>query len=102
MATFQFRLNGTAIGAEVTAFPWICDWNTTALSDGNYTLTAVARDWVGNTTTSAPIAVTVRNGVLVLSAQDTSLGIDGTNYSTSPLLTTYTWPNFRVAKLRSM
>src|SRR5207253_2853114 len=36
-------------------------WNTTTLSNGTYTLTAVARDAAGHVTTSAPVTVTVNN-----------------------------------------
>ena len=36
-------------------------WDTTTVQNGSYTLTAVARDAAGNTTTSTPVDVTVAN-----------------------------------------
>ena len=93
----QFRLNGAALGPEQLLPPYTFNWNTTAVSDGNYLLTAVARDLLGNTAMSAPVAVTVMNGMAVLSPQDTSLNINANNYSADPSLTTYTWPDFQPA-----
>jgi hypothetical protein len=57
----QFRLDGSNLGAEVTAVPYTLSWNTTLAGNGAHTLTAVARDAAGNTTTSAPVSVTVSN-----------------------------------------
>jgi hypothetical protein len=36
-------------------------WITSATTDGPHTLTAVARDWAGNTRTSSPVSLTVDN-----------------------------------------
>jgi hypothetical protein len=57
----RFRLDGANLGAEDTAAPYTVSWNTTGASDGMHTLTAVARDAAGNTTTSAPRTVSVSN-----------------------------------------
>ena len=57
----QFKRGTTNIGAEDTTAPYSVSWNTTSLSNGSYTLTAVARDQAGNTTTSAAVTVTVFN-----------------------------------------
>lgn len=57
----QFKLDGANLGAEDTAAPYSIVWNTTATANGSHTLTAVARDAAGNTTTSAGVAVTVSN-----------------------------------------
>jgi hypothetical protein len=61
VAGVQFQVNGANLGAEDTSAPYSVSWNTTTLANGNYTLTAKARDAAGNTTTSAPVAVTVNN-----------------------------------------
>jgi len=97
VAGVQFKMNGTPVGPEVTAYPYTLNWDTTSHSDGTYSLTAVAKDTTGNTTTSAPIIAAVKNGILYLSPQDTSLSINSNNYSTDPLLMTYTWPDNRPA-----
>jgi Bacterial Ig domain len=57
----QFRLQGANLGAEDTTNPYSTSWNTTTVPNGSYTLTAIARDAAGNTTTSAPRTVTVSN-----------------------------------------
>lgn len=63
VAGVQFLLNGNPLGAEDLAAPYSVSWNTTTVTDGNYTLTARARDAAGNLTTSDAIAVTVQNNV---------------------------------------
>jgi uncharacterized protein YjdB len=68
----QFQLNGQNIGAEVTqdgvsgddAFgptKYVLTWDSHGVANGTYTLTAVARDAAGHSTTSAGVAVTVSN-----------------------------------------
>ncbi|MBI2468899.1 MAG: hypothetical protein HYV62_13990 [Candidatus Rokubacteria bacterium] len=57
----QFRLDGANLGTEDTTAPFSIAWNTATAPDGAHTLTAVARDAAGNTTTSAPVTVTVAN-----------------------------------------
>jgi hypothetical protein len=57
----QFKLDGANLGAEVTAAPYNVSWNTTTAANGSHSLTAVARDAAGNTTTSGAVAVTVSN-----------------------------------------
>jgi hypothetical protein len=55
----QFRLDGVNLGAEDTSAPYSVSWNTTTAALGPHTLTAVARDGAGNSTTSATVNVTV-------------------------------------------
>src|SRR5213593_295992 len=61
VAGVQFRLDGAALGSEDTTSPYSVSWNTTTVSNGSHSLTAVGRDAAGNQTTSAAIAVTVNN-----------------------------------------
>jgi hypothetical protein len=56
----QFRLNGAELGTK-TAMPFAVAWDTTALANGTYTLSAVARDAEGNEGVSAGTAVAVAN-----------------------------------------
>jgi len=58
----QFKLDGNNLGAEDTSSPYSVTWDSTQTSNGTHTLTAVARDPAGRTTTSAPASVTVANG----------------------------------------
>ena len=61
----QFKNNGNNLGAEDLSAPFSVSANTTTVPDGSYNLTAVARDAAGNVTTSAPVAITVRNSATV-------------------------------------
>ena len=72
VSSVQFQLNGQSIGAPVTQEGtsgdgitgptkfWL-SWDSHGAANGTYTLTAVARDGVGHTTTSAGVTVTVSN-----------------------------------------
>src|SRR3989449_1738626 len=62
VAGVQFKLDGANLAAEVTAAPYSISWNTTPAANGSHTLTAVARDAAGNSTTAA-VSVTVSNAV---------------------------------------
>jgi hypothetical protein len=61
----QFKLDGVTLGVEDTASPFSTSWITAIVADGVHTITAVARDAAGNTTTSAPRSVTVSNGAVI-------------------------------------
>jgi hypothetical protein len=61
VAGVQFRLDGAALGAELTAAPYTMNWDSTGTANGTHTLTAVARDAAGNSTVSSPVTVTVTN-----------------------------------------
>ncbi len=68
----QLQLNGQNIGAEVTQdgvsgddmfgpTHYALTWDSHGVANGTYTLTAVARDAAGHSTTSDPVTVTVSN-----------------------------------------
>jgi hypothetical protein len=57
----QFKVDGVNIGSADASSPYSVSWNTAGVSNGTHSLTAVARDTAGNTTTSAPRTVTVSN-----------------------------------------
>ena len=61
VAGVQFRLDGAVLGAEDTQSPFSVSWDTTTAANGSHSLTAVARDAAGNSTTSAAVSVTVQN-----------------------------------------
>ncbi|MBI3579440.1 MAG: T9SS type A sorting domain-containing protein [Ignavibacteriales bacterium] len=63
----QFKLDGANLGAELRAAPYNYSLNTTTLSNGSHTLSAVARDSTGNQATSS-VTVTVANSVPLSSA----------------------------------
>ena len=57
----QFAIDGVNTGAEATTAPYSTPWNTLTATNGSHTVTAVARDAAGNTTTSAAVTVSVSN-----------------------------------------
>ncbi|MFH0806184.1 MAG: Ig-like domain-containing protein [Candidatus Brennerbacteria bacterium] len=61
VAGVQFRLNGLNLGPEDTAAPYGVNWDTTSVSNGSYTVSAVARDGAGNTSISSNVSVVVAN-----------------------------------------
>src|SRR5437016_7186542 len=68
----QFKLDGANLGVEVTSAPYTLSWNTATASNGQHTLTAVARDTAGNTATTAAVSVTVDNAPPVISSMSAS------------------------------
>ena len=57
----QFKVDGANIGPADTSAPYSAQWGSINVANGSHTLTAVARDSLGNTSTSAGVTVTVDN-----------------------------------------
>ncbi len=80
-----YRNTNIAIGSEDTVSAYSVTWDSTAVTDGEYVLTAVARDSTNNTTTSSAITITVDNTAPVRSAATPtgtlSIGTTSTNIS---------------------
>ena len=60
VASVQFRVDGTNIGAPDTVAPFTMNYDTGALSNGSHTFSAIITDRVGNTSTPS-VSVTVVN-----------------------------------------
>lgn len=63
VAGVQFKLDGQSLGAEDTSPPYQVNWNTLYASLGAHSLSAVARDAAGNSSTSKVVTVMVSNPV---------------------------------------
>src|SRR5579862_7270649 len=61
VASVQFKVDSVSTGSPVTASPYSSTINTTTLSNGNHTLTAVATDTSGNAATSTAVTIKVNN-----------------------------------------
>ncbi|MGB6834124.1 MAG: immunoglobulin domain-containing protein, partial [Candidatus Acidiferrum sp.] len=61
VAGVQFQVDNVNSGADDTVAPYTLALDTTKLSNGNHSLTAVASDAAGNHTTSAAVSITVVN-----------------------------------------
>jgi len=81
IAGVQFQLDGQNLGSEDTVAPYTITWNTGATTNGTHTLTAVARDTLGNMTTSAPVVVTVRGSRLAATSSFSTQNVAWTNVS---------------------
>jgi glucose/arabinose dehydrogenase len=57
----QVYVDGATVGAEDTTPPYGADWDTRTIPNGAHTLTARARDAVGNSAVSSPVVVNVAN-----------------------------------------
>jgi hypothetical protein len=57
----MFQVDGVDLTAEDQTSPYSVTWDTLSVPNGSHTLTAVARDASGNTTTSASVIVTASN-----------------------------------------
>jgi len=61
IAWVQFKVDGTAVGPQITASPYNYSLVTTSLANGTHIITAVASDFSGNTATSTAVSITVDN-----------------------------------------
>lgn len=59
----QFKLDGANLGTPDTTAPYSLDWDTKTVANGSHTLTAIATNAAGQSTTTAPVTVTVNNAV---------------------------------------
>jgi Big-like domain-containing protein len=59
----QFLVDGEPLGAADTAPGYDVAWDTTTAPNGVHSLTAIARDAAGRSTTAATVSVTVANSV---------------------------------------
>jgi hypothetical protein len=79
VAKVQFKVDNTNVGPAITSTPYSYSLDTTTLSNGSHTLTAVATDTSGNSATSAAVVVTVSNSVAPnISGLNPSSGSPGT------------------------
>jgi hypothetical protein len=62
VASVQLQVDGTNVGSADTTSPYSFSLDTTTLSNGAHSLTAVAVDTSGNQATSIAVSITVSNG----------------------------------------
>lgn len=70
--SLQFKVDGTNLGSALAASPYSAALDTRTLANGPHTITAVASDAAGNTTTSTGVTISVSNNA-VLDAQAPSV-----------------------------
>ena len=87
VAGVQFLVDNNPLAAEDTTSPYGVSWNTTTVANGAHTLTARARDAAGNTTTSAPVTVTVANAAADTTPPTVAITAPATNATVSGTVT---------------
>jgi hypothetical protein len=101
VASVQLQVDGANVGAADTNSPYNFSLNTTTLSNGSHTLTAVAVDTLRNQTTSAAVAVTVSNSVSTGTPGPLAVCTSNPRYFCDPsgnvvyLAGDHTWPNIQ-------
>ncbi len=82
VAGVQFYLGSNPMGAEDTSAPYSYSWNSTAVPNGSYTVSAVARDDAGNTNTSS-VNITISNAVADTTPPNASITAPANNATVS-------------------
>ena len=75
VAGVQFKVDGNNVGAPIKSQPFAATLDTTTLSNGTHSLSAVATDTAGNPATSATVTINVNNPV----APTLSCNVPGSN-----------------------
>lgn len=96
----RFLVDGNPIGAEDTTSPYEVSLNTATLTDGNHSITAIARDAAGNSTTSAAVAITVANADVTAPSVSVNAPIGNATVSGTISLTAQANDNVGVAGVR--
>ena len=85
----QFKVDNSNQGAAITNSPYNLQVDTTQLSNGAHTLTAVATDSANSSTTSAPVSITVNNvaSSVAITAPSAGASVSGNNVTLSATAT---------------
>ena len=79
IAGVTFKVDGVAVGSEITSAPYTMLWNSTTVTSGSHTIAAVARDTSNNSVTSSAITVTVTSGTTYYVSPSGNDGNSGTS-----------------------
>jgi len=87
VASVQFQVDGTNLGAAVTTAPYSKSLSTTTLANGTHTLTAIATDTSNNKATSAAVSITVNNTSSTLPTVSITSPVSGATVSGTTTVT---------------
>lgn len=80
LASVQFKVDGEDLGAPDTQAPFTATWDTRGMLDGARSLTAVARDTAGLSTTSEAVNVRATNPAAVrITSPEAGVVVNGTS-----------------------
>jgi galactose oxidase-like protein/Big-like domain-containing protein len=88
VASVQFQVDGSPVGAPVTQAPYTMSWDSTTVANGSHTLSARATDTAGNPATATAVTVTVSNPTPVGPTVDTTTVADGRGLVNASVSTT--------------
>jgi hypothetical protein len=102
VASVQFVLDGALTGSPITTSPYSYSLNTTTLTNGTHTISAVAKDAAGNTGTSSVVSVTVSNSVADTTAPTVSVSapVNGATVSGTTSITATASDNVGVSNVQ--
>ena len=100
VTSVQFLLDGANVGQAVTTAPYSLSWNTTPVPNGNHTLSAIATDVGGLTTTSASVSVVVSNPTAVTHVQSATASQGGVTSLSVPFTSSNNQGNLIIACAR--
>ncbi len=100
----QFQVDGVNVGSPVTSAPYQTSWNSISATNGTHSITAIATNVNGKTTTSAPVSIEVSNpnpangNMIPNPSVETSSGtpdmpVDWAPYSWGTNTTTFSYQN---------
>lgn len=84
---FKIGTSATKLPATQSGDTWTTTYDASGLKNGTYSLYAVAADAAGNTTTSAPVSVSVKNGDITPPTVSVTAPSSGTVVSSTTTLT---------------
>jgi hypothetical protein len=76
VAGVQFQIDGINVGSSDTTAPYTVAWDSTAVADGPHSVTAVATNVSGLSTTSAAVTVNVSNTIVITPPSTSPSGED--------------------------
>jgi hypothetical protein len=82
--TVQYQVDGANLGGSLLLPPFQFAWDSTSVSNGMHSLSAVATDLLGNQIVARPVAVLVNNGPPALSLAPSGAGTIKISWPSSP------------------
>ena len=100
VASVQFKVDGNNQGAADTTSPYGITLDSTKLSNGQHTITAVVTDSANNTANATPVTITVNNGVTTVAITAPSAGASVSGSAVTVSATATAAPGLTIANVQ--